>query len=57
MKYMVHRFDMRMTTDQHKLERFLNSLEGQVIAVIPNVTHGPMLVPTVNFVLIVEQVG
>jgi hypothetical protein len=57
MKYRVHRFDIQMTKDQHKLERFLNSLEGQVIAIIPNVTPGPMLVPTVNFVLIVEQVG
>jgi len=57
MKYRVHRFDLQMTRDQHKLERFLNSLEGQVVAIIPNVTPGPMVVARVDFVLIVEQVG
>ena len=57
MKYRIHRFELRMTTDQQKLERFLNSLEGQVIAIIPNVTPGPLLLPRVDFVLIVEQVG
>jgi len=38
MKYMVHRFDIRMTADQSKLEHFLNGLEGEVVAIIPNVT-------------------
>ncbi len=28
MKYRVHRFSIKMTTDQDKLEQFLNSLEG-----------------------------
>lgn len=27
-KYRVHRFDLRMTADQSKLEQFLNSSEG-----------------------------
>lgn len=40
MKYKVHRFDLKMTADQGKLEQFLNSLEGEVVAVIPNVTLG-----------------
>ena len=26
---MVHKFDIRMTTDERKLEQFLNSLEGE----------------------------
>jgi hypothetical protein len=55
MKYRVHRFDIRMTSDQHKLEQFLNSLEGQVVAIIPNVTGFPAA--SVDFVLIVEKVG
>ncbi|MCB8922763.1 MAG: hypothetical protein H6662_14340 [Ardenticatenaceae bacterium] len=55
MKYRVHRFDLRMTTDQSKLELFLNSLEGEVVAIIPNVT--PVPATFVNFLLIVEKLG
>jgi len=40
MKYRVHRFNIRMTRDQGKLEEFLNSLEGEVVAIIPNVSIG-----------------
>ena len=36
-KYRVHRFEIRMTADQTKLEQFLNSLEGEIVAIIPNV--------------------
>ena len=56
MRYRVHRFEMRMTTDQARLEEFLNSLEGEVVAIIPNVTTG-LTAPHVNFVLIVERLG
>lgn len=38
MKYRVHRLDIKMTSDQSKLEQFLNSLDGEVAAIIPNVT-------------------
>jgi len=55
MKYRVHHFNMRMTSDQGKLEQFLNSLEGEVVAIIPNVT--PFPATYVDFVLIVEKVG
>jgi hypothetical protein len=44
-----------MTADQNKLELFLNSLEGEVVAIIPNVT--PFPATFVNFLLIVEKVG
>ena len=53
MKYRVHRFDMRMTRDQTRLEQFLNSLEGEVVAIIPNVT--PLPATFVDFVLVVEK--
>jgi hypothetical protein len=43
MKYRVHRFDIKMTSDQSKLEQFLNNLEGEVVAVFPNVTIGFLL--------------
>ncbi|MGB5932000.1 MAG: hypothetical protein WBH57_02900 [Anaerolineae bacterium] len=55
MKYRVHRFNIRMTRDQTKLEQFLNSLEGEVVAIIPNVT--PFPATFVDFFLIVEKVG
>ena len=53
MKYRVHRFNLSMTTGQHKLEQYLNDLEGEVVAIIPNVT--PFPATFVNFVLIVEK--
>ena len=55
-KYRVHRFELRMTTDQNKLEQFLNSLEGELIAIIPNVTWFPSATH-VDFLLIVEKVN
>ena len=55
MRYNVHRFDMRMTRDQKKLEIFLNSLDGEIVAVIPNVV--PVPATYVDFLLIVEKVG
>ena len=55
MQYKVHRFNIRMNQDQQQLEQFLNSLEGEVVAIIPNVT--PFPATFVNFVLIVEKLG
>ena len=58
MKYKVHRLEIRMTRDEDKLEQFLNSLEGEVIAIIPNVAPVPLsLHAEVDFLLIVEKVG
>lgn len=58
MRYRVHRFDIRMTVDQSKLEEFLNSLEGEVVTIIPNVTGYVSAIQTasVDFLLIVEKV-
>jgi hypothetical protein len=55
MKYKVHRFNLRMTKDERQLEQFLNSLEGQVVAIIPNVAIGFLWVHRVDFILIVEK--
>ena len=52
-KYRVHRFNISMTKDQSKLEQFLNGLEGEVVAIIPNVT--PLPATYVDFLLIVEK--
>lgn len=57
MKYKVHRFDVRMTTDQNKLEQFLNNLKGEVVSIIPNVTIKAFWIHEVNFLLIVEKSG
>ena len=51
--YRVHRFQIQMTQDEHRLEQFLNRLEGEVVAIIPNVT--PFPATFVDFVLIVEK--
>ena len=56
-KYRVHRFDIKMMSDQSKLEQFLNSLEGEIIAIIPNVTMGAFWIHKVDFLLIVEKVA
>ena len=56
MKYRVHRFNLRMTADQANLERFLNTLEGEVVAIIPNVTLHVLWAQKVDFVLIVEKI-
>ena len=58
MRYRVHRFDIDMTKDQRKLEQFLNSLDGEVVAIIPSVI--PKFTvrgagATVNFLLVVEK--
>ena len=56
MKYKVHRFDLKMTADQHELEQFLNSLKGEVVTIIPNVTVTPLTwASRVDFLLIVER--
>ena len=57
-RYRVHRFDIDMTKDQRKLEQFLNSLDGEVVAIIPSVN--PKFTvrgagATVNFLLVVEK--
>ena len=57
MKYRVHRFDLSMTKDQSKLEQFLNNLEGEIVAIIPNITVSFFWIHRVDFLLIVEKVG
>ncbi len=58
MKYKVHHFKIKMSEDELKLEHFLNSLKGEVVTIVPNVT--PIFRPMgatakVNFLLIIEK--
>ena len=55
MRYRVHRFDIRMTQDQAKLEKFLNELKGEVVAIVPNVTLHVLWAQKVDFLLIIER--
>jgi predicted outer membrane protein len=54
MKYGVHRFDIKMAADQSKLEQSLNSLQGEVVAIVPNITTS-LTAPHVDFLLIAEK--
>ncbi|MDD3026794.1 MAG: hypothetical protein PHI41_01860 [Erysipelotrichaceae bacterium] len=37
MKYRVLRFDINMNKDKARLEQYLNSIEGEIVSIIPNV--------------------
>ncbi len=61
MNYKVHRFEINMDKDQHMLERFLNSLKGEVVSIIPNESKTSLaqiygITRKVNFLLIVEKI-
>ena len=59
MRYDIHRFDLDMEKDQDKLKQFLNSLRGEIVAIIPNVkpTFRPMgATAKVNFLYIIEKI-
>jgi len=59
-KYKVHEFRIRMSRDQKRFEDFLNSLEGEVVSIVPSIvprwTFGGMGAG-VNFVYVVEKTG
>jgi hypothetical protein len=58
MKYRVHRLEVKKDAAQEKLERFLNQLEGEVLAIVPYVIptfQGMGATSKVDFLLIVEK--
>lgn len=60
MKYKVHQFEIKMDTDRERFEKFLNSLEGEVISIVPNVKPTFQLMGAtakVNFLFIVEKIN
>jgi hypothetical protein len=50
-KYKIRRFDMRMSADEKRLEKFLNDLEGELVTIIQ------MGARAVDFLLIIEKVS
>ena len=60
MKYQIHRLDVKADTAQEKLERLLNQLAGEILAIVPYVTptfQGMGATSKVEFLLIVEKVN
>jgi hypothetical protein len=58
MKYRVHRLEVKQDTAQEKLELFLNSLNGEVLSIVPYVSptfQGMGATLKVLFLLIVEK--
>ena len=59
MRYKVHRIDVKEKNIQDRLENYLNLLQGEVVAVIPNVVpkfHLMGATGTVDSLLIIEKV-
>ena len=61
MNYRVHRFEINMSADQQRLEQFLNTLEGEVVSIIPNIAKTSLLqiygvTRKIDFLFIVEKV-
>lgn len=58
MNYKVHRLEIEKGNLQEKLEKFLNSLHGEVISVFPNVRPTFQLMGAtakVDYILIIEK--
>jgi len=60
MKYKIHKFEINMNSDQAKLEQFLNSLEGEVVSIIPNIAKTTLfqiygVSRKIDFLFIVEK--
>jgi hypothetical protein len=58
MNYKVHRLEVEKGNLQEKLEKFLNSLHGEVISVFPNVRPTFQLMGAtakVDYILIIEK--
>ncbi len=60
MNYKIHRVDMDMERDQLMLEKFLNSLVGEVVSIIPNIKKTTLsqiygISRKIDFLLIVEK--
>lgn len=61
MRYRVHRLDITLKNDQGKLEQFLNNLEGEVVAIIPDIKKTTLsqiygVAAKVDSLLIVEKI-
>lgn len=59
MSYKVHRFEVGKAIDEVALEQFLNSLRGEVISIVPNITprfHMMGATARFDYLIVVEKV-
>jgi len=61
MKYKVHKLDINMSRDQNQLEKFLNSLRGEVVSIIPNIAKTSLfqiygVTKKIDFLYIIEKI-
>jgi hypothetical protein len=62
MKYKIHKFEINMSRDQDRLEKFLNGLSGEVVSIIPNNAKMTFLqiygvTQKINFLYIIEKLA
>jgi len=58
MNYRVHRLEVKRENMQEKLEQFLNSLEGEAVSIIPDVTQYFLCYGAkIDYLLIVEKLA
>lgn len=58
MTYKVHKYPLTKDIDEAALERFLNDLQGEVIAIVPNMVpkmHMMGATAGFNYLIIVEK--
>jgi len=60
MKYRVHRLDVKEKDIQTTLEQFLNTLDGEVISILPAIKKGSLaqiygVTEKVDYLMIVEK--
>jgi hypothetical protein len=61
MKYKIHRLDLKTENDLTYFEDYLNKLEGEIVAIIPNYAKTSLfqiygIASKINFLLIVEKI-
>ncbi len=61
MKYKVHRIEIKIDKGQIELEQFLNTLEGEIVSIIPNIAKTSLfqiygITRKIDFLLIVEKI-
>ncbi len=60
MRYKVHRLEAGERTIQEQLEKFLNELHGEVVAILPYVRPTFQMMGAtskIGFILVVEKIG
>ena len=60
MKYRVHRLEVKEKDIQTTLEQFLNSMDGEVISILPAIKKGSLaqiygVTEKVDFLMVVEK--